>query len=412
MSHRSYLDPPKPQGAPELDPRWQAYARQYAAADSESRHAMRLGLAPDQRAVFDLVWERLGPGLEAASRAPIVPPPVAQRPSHYPKQAPQKTEHSKLGVGIFKFAGWSTAITVAVVAATSFAKPEDGMPGGALVFMAVGALWLIHTARNLEAGAPTRTGTLGCLGFVVLLTIGGATIEEEPSNRPATGAPVARVPAADTGTFTAAQVCQAGVALAMAKSAEIMNASAASEEGVYKIWYRRPSDNSRWDLRCKLEGSRILWASKGGRWRNDPRDSVLTFRVDSDTLIVKDAYGDGSAREGRYQAVNFTESPKPNEPVYDLQVINWQWGQSSDSYVEATGQVRNLSSRRLRVKAVVNFKTADGVFIASDSGMIEYQPLMPGQTSPFRVIARRNPQMQKASIRFTTPLGESLRARE
>ena len=38
--------------------------------------------------------------------------------------------------------------------------------------------------------------------------------------------------------------------------------------------------------------------------------------------------------------------------------------------------------------------------ITSDSSLIEYDPILPGQTSPFKVIERYNPAMEKANIEF------------
>ena len=87
-----------------------------------------------------------------------------------------------------------------------------------------------------------------------------------------------------------------------------------------------------------------------------------------------------------------------------LELVSWTWGTSdSEDFVEAKGEVRNISGESLdRIEAVVTWKTSDGTLIKSESTLIEYQPILPGQTSPFHVLATRNPAMKKAGIDFKT----------
>lgn len=93
----------------------------------------------------------------------------------------------------------------------------------------------------------------------------------------------------------------------------------------------------------------------------------------------------------------------------DLELLNWHWG-NEYGYVTAEGQVKNISGRRLEnVMAVVTWKDSNGNMITSDSALIEYRPLMPGQTSPFKVMESYNPLMKKASIGFKHLMGEEIR---
>ncbi len=63
-------------------------------------------------------------------------------------------------------------------------------------------------------------------------------------------------------------------------------------------------------------------------------------------------------------------------------------------YQICEGEVRNETDDRLEtVMAEVSFTDKNGTFIKSDSAMINYQPLMPGQTSPFTVMTINNPQI-------------------
>ncbi|MDC0358157.1 zinc ribbon domain-containing protein [Oligoflexia bacterium] len=89
----------------------------------------------------------------------------------------------------------------------------------------------------------------------------------------------------------------------------------------------------------------------------------------------------------------------------DLELIKWSWSNSS-SYVTAKGQVKNISGRKLKsVVALVSFFDKNDNFITSDTSLIEYNPIMPGQISPFSVIERYNPAMKTARVEFKHHFG-------
>ncbi len=92
----------------------------------------------------------------------------------------------------------------------------------------------------------------------------------------------------------------------------------------------------------------------------------------------------------------------------DLELLDWNWS-SSHGYVTAKGQVENISDKSLRnVEAVVTFDDKDGGFITSSSALIEFNPILPGQTSPFSVTETHNPAMKKASIQFKFLMGGTI----
>jgi hypothetical protein len=92
----------------------------------------------------------------------------------------------------------------------------------------------------------------------------------------------------------------------------------------------------------------------------------------------------------------------------DLELISWHWSNSYD-YVIAEGQVKNISNKKLeRVEALVTFYDVNGNMITSDSSIIQYSPLLPGQVSPFKVMERYNPAMKRASIDFKFLFGGSI----
>ncbi|MBC7341121.1 MAG: hypothetical protein H5U02_01480 [Clostridia bacterium] len=93
----------------------------------------------------------------------------------------------------------------------------------------------------------------------------------------------------------------------------------------------------------------------------------------------------------------------------DLEVLSWKWYRSSNHFVEAVGEVKNISGRPLEnVTAVVSFYAGDGTFITSSHALIEYNPILPGQVSPFRVIETYNPEMKKANLQFKFLFGGTI----
>lgn len=93
-----------------------------------------------------------------------------------------------------------------------------------------------------------------------------------------------------------ASICKAAIAELFGHSPKIMKT--APFQGVTRVLYRRPDDGKLWTNDCKLEGDRIMLRSVDvipGRWRNDPADEVLTFKVTGHTVLMQTTYSDGSA---------------------------------------------------------------------------------------------------------------------
>jgi hypothetical protein len=86
-------------------------------------------------------------------------------------------------------------------------------------------------------------------------------------------------------------------------------------------------------------------------------------------------------------------------------------GYESDSggYYYVEGQVKNTTDRPMRNVAVVaTWYTKDGTFITTDQSLIDYNPLLPGQVSPFKSITRGNPQMSKFQVEFKELTGGTI----
>jgi hypothetical protein len=70
-------------------------------------------------------------------------------------------------------------------------------------------------------------------------------------------------------------------------------------------------------------------------------------------------------------------------------------------YMHLEGEVRNVSGQSLnKVWAVVSYYTANGEYVNSDSAPIEFQPILPSQTSPFQIVSPGNPAITKWRLQF------------
>ncbi len=58
--------------------------------------------------------------------------------------------------------------------------------------------------------------------------------------------------------------------------------------------------------------------------------------------------------------------------------------------------------------AVVTYYDKNGGFVTSDDAMIDYNPVLAGQTSPFRITERANPAMRTASVEFKKAFGGTI----
>ena len=119
-----------------------------------------------------------------------------------------------------------------------------------------------------------------------------------------------------------------------------------------------------------------------------------------------------SAKERSSAASDPLRAAPPVAAGPQLELESWTWSQEY-GYVTAEGRVKNIADTTLRsVEAVVTFTTKDGTFITSDDALIEFNPILPGQTSPFKVMTVYNPAMARATIDFKELMGGAVRWRE
>jgi hypothetical protein len=100
-------------------------------------------------------------------------------------------------------------------------------------------------------------------------------------------------------------ICKIGIGHIMGRPVNSVNINSDSN-GTYFISYIRSSDNTTWKYRCKLEDNKIIWASEwertlsSGRWRDQPGDDVVTFKVHNNDVFITEKYEDGSENSNVY----------------------------------------------------------------------------------------------------------------
>jgi hypothetical protein len=90
---------------------------------------------------------------------------------------------------------------------------------------------------------------------------------------PTTGSLVAAAP-----FFEPEAICRAAIASIKDRDPKLIKVSLIRGD-VFFLTYTRPIDSFVWTYRCRIEGSRVVWADEPGRWRNDPKDDKISFEA-------------------------------------------------------------------------------------------------------------------------------------
>ena len=91
-----------------------------------------------------------------------------------------------------------------------------------------------------------------------------------------------------------------------------------------------------------------------------------------------------------------------------LELVSYTCGREY-GFFKITGAVKNISGASLKnVEAVGSIYTDDGTFVKSDNAIVEYNPILPGQTSPFTVMSTDNPAASKCQIEFKELFGGTI----
>ncbi len=96
------------------------------------------------------------------------------------------------------------------------------------------------------------------------------------------------------------------------------------------------------------------------------------------------------------------------KPTEVLELLSYRC-YSEYGYFHITGEIKNISNKPLEnVVAVGTAYTKEDGFVKSDEALIEYNPILVGQTSPFQVMITGNPQISKCKVDFKEFWGSSI----
>jgi hypothetical protein len=90
---------------------------------------------------------------------------------------------------------------------------------------------------------------------------------------PATGSFVAAAP-----LFEPEAICRIAIASIKGRDPKLMKVALVKDD-VFFLTYTRPIDSFVWTYRCRIDGSRVVWADEPGRWRNEPKDDKISFEA-------------------------------------------------------------------------------------------------------------------------------------
>lgn len=94
-------------------------------------------------------------------------------------------------------------------------------------------------------------------------------------------------------------------------------------------------------------------------------------------------------------------TPEPTGPVLDL--LSLRCTEDSIGNAIATGEVRNISTERLgAVKVTASFRTESGDLLEQEHSYLSIKPLLPGQSSGFKVYGPKNPLYKACEVNAFT----------
>jgi hypothetical protein len=107
-----------------------------------------------------------------------------------------------------------------------------------------------------------------------------------------------------------------------------------------------------------------------------------------------------------------TKTPVP--PPYKMALISASCTLESDiGFTECEGFVKNISNQTLEdIQVVIEWVDDAGTPRSSDEALIDYNPLLPGQESPWSTIGDYNPALTRFRVRFTEFFGGTILTRD
>ncbi len=126
---------------------------------------------------------------------------------------------------------------------------------------------------------------------------------------------------------------------------------------------------------------------------------VIAALAASSATMNADASSTSSTTTTTSTTSNLTqEEPEVSEPL--LELLNYS-GSRSYGYITIEGEVKNISNEKMEsIQAVVRTYDANGDFVTSSDALIDYDPILADQTSPFSVMVKDNPAIENYRVEF------------
>lgn len=105
--------------------------------------------------------------------------------------------------------------------------------------------------------------------------------------------------------------------------------------------------------------------------------------------------------QAKYERERIVEEEKEKKrAIYDLELVSWHWSKVG-GHVIVEGQVKNISGEILRnIAVLITWYDKIGREITYVNSLMEYSPIGPGKTYPFKITEKYNPAMETAIIKF------------
>lgn len=152
-------------------------------------------------------------------------------------------------------------------------------------------------------------------------------------------------------------------------------------------------------MNCVIDGY-IAFQSQ-----EDDLDVMMKFREAEDLFddtedIIKNFEGSDLFLNVRFKFFSNETSEESGMGEPKLKLLDYNFDREYD-YIIVQGQVKNISKESLKnVEALVEFFDEDDNFIKKDSALIDYNPILSNQTSPFEVITTDNPEIARYRVSF------------
>lgn len=117
--------------------------------------------------------------------------------------------------------------------------------------------------------------------------------------------------------FARRYICKAGISKIMGRDPTTMSSRPTSDETI-KVSYLRADDRKKFSYKCKIEGNRIVWGNSDGRWRTDPSDPVVTYKVKGNVFSINESFNDGSTSNENFSLIQLRQEKDKEAQIRSL----------------------------------------------------------------------------------------------